>query len=452
MPSPPSAWRTPSNCRPEDGEVRVCFDFAKQWQGAVQDWLAANGAAGVIASGLPDMPRYEYGRDRVARSLARASVFAFERVRENAADPVSRRTALISFHHPVTAEYIQSLVPSMGLAHAKSLRGTFEEIGKPITAGAYENPDLPSEPVLLQLEAFYNEQLAGIDDVVAGLDDDLADESDEERAETQATIAEVEQYRTALLGRAPFVTAIVADVDVAGLVAEAGNIATPIKTADLLDSDETLEADDGAGTDRSMTADADVGDPGPPEGEITAAGRTMASEYQASHWNGRTRVYGGGKKNNYIGLAWNQPGTLKWYQGDDAHDRGYEPQARVKPGTATWSDDWADGWKSNLPDAYRDDLTSDDEYKKFAVGSANGKALKYRKKYFAWYNTDDGGSDSGTVLEEGQRTTRPRNFKQRSYCTGRAGGDKYCFFENGTNVIQEYPIENRYHRVRKSWP
>jgi hypothetical protein len=451
LPAPPTTLRTPSNCRPEDAEVRVCFDQAKQWQRDVQDWLSANGAVGTIAGGLPDMPRYEYGRDRVARWLARASVFAFERVRENAAAPTARRTALISFHYPVPESYIESLVTSMGLAHAKSLRGTYEDIAKPITAGAYEDPSLPAEPIMLQLDDLYADEVASVDEIVAGLNDDLADETAEAQAETQATIADVEEYRIALQGGAPFVTAIVADVDVAGLLSEAGSIATPIKTADLLGPDELQEATDGPGTDRSMTASADEGDPGP-DAELSGASHSKASESIASSWNGRTRVYGGGKKNNYIGLSWTQPGTLEWYQGDNPHDRGFEAQARPKPPDGTWSDDWADGWKSNLPDAYRDDLTSDPEYKNFAIGSANGRALKFRKKYFAWYNTDDGGPDTGTVIEEGQRTIRANNVRNRFYCTSHGGSDKACFFADHTEPVQSYPIENVFHRVRKSWP
>lgn len=448
MPSLPASWRTPSYCRPEDGEVRVCFDFVKQWQTAIRDWLEANKATGSIAGGLPDMPRYDYGRDRVARWLARAAVFAFERVRENAANPDARRTALIGFHHPVTIEYLESLMSSMGLTHARSLRGTFEEIGKPITAGAYENPELPEEPLPFQVDAFYTEQLGGIDDVVEGLHVDLDDETDEERAETETTIREVEDYRTALLGRAPFVTAIVADVDVAGLVAETGNIATPIKTADLLSPDVPLEADDAPGTDRSMTADADVGDPGPD----TKPGSSEASNYMASGWNGRTRVVGDNFKNSYMGLAWTQPGTLNWYQGDDPHDRGFEAQAYPLEGDSIWSDDWSGGWKSNLPDAYRDELASEDKYKVFAIGSANGRALKYQKKYFGWYNTNRGLSESGTVVQDGQRTTRPRDEVQLHYCDARGHSDKACLFPDHTTEVQTYPIEDLYHRVRRDWP
>ena len=82
----------------------------------------------------------------------------------------------------------------------------------------------------------------------------------------------------------------------------------------------------------------------------------------------------------------------------------------------------------------------------------NGKALKYRKRYFSWYNTDDAGSNSGTVVEEGQRTVRPRNARERGYCWGRGQGRyKFCFFETGTNMIQEYPIEDQFHRIRKRW-
>ncbi|MDQ3933755.1 MAG: hypothetical protein M3340_03895 [Actinomycetota bacterium] len=447
MPALPTSWRTPSTCRSEDGEVRVCFDFVKQWQTAVREWLEVNKATGSVAARLPDMPRYDYGRDRVARWLARAAVFAFERVRENAANPLARRTVLIGFHHPVSSEYLASLTESLRLTHAKSLRGTFEEIGKPITAGAYENPDLPEEPILFQVDAFYEEQLRGIEDVVGGLKVDLRDETAEEAAETEATMFEVEEYRTALLGRAPFVTAIVADVDVAGLVRETGDIATPIKTADLLSPEVPLEADDAPGTDRSMTADADVGDPGPD----AKPGETEASGYMPSAWNGRTHVVGDIRKNSYMGLAWTQPGTLGWYQGDDPHDLGFQLAAYPLEGDSIWSDRWSGGWKSNLPDAYRDDLVSEAKYKVFAIGSANGRALKFQRKYFGWFNTG-GGSDSGTVVQAGQRTTRPRDEEQGRQCAARDHADKACLFADHTAEVQTYPVEDSYHRVRRDWP
>lgn len=450
MPAPPSSWRTPSNCTPEDAEVRVCFDFVKQWQTAMQDWLEANKATGSTAARLPDMPRYDYGRDRVARWLVRAAVFAFERVRENAADSDSRRTVLIGFHHPVTVEYIESLTESIGLRHATSLRGTFEDIGKPITAGAYENPELPEEPIRYQVDAFYDEQLGGIDDVMEGLKVDLDDETDEERVETETTIVELEDYRNALLARAPFVSAIVAEVDVAGLVKETGNIATPIKTADLLSGEVPFEADDAPGTDRSMAAWSDVGDPGPD----AEPGKSEASQYMPSGWNGRTRVVGDNRKNTVMSFAWTQPGTLSWYQGDDPHDRGFEAQAYPLEGDEIWSDRWSGGWKSNLPDAYRDDLANDAKYQVFAIGTPNGRALDYQKKYFGWFNTNDARSNSGTVVQEGERTTRPRydNEEQWRLCEAREHADKACLFPDHTSEAQTYPVEDGYHRVRRDWP
>lgn len=449
MPAPPAAWNTPSNCRPEDAEVRVCFDGVKQWQTQVRDWLEANKATGSAAARLPDMPRYEYARDRVARWLARAATFAFERVRENAADPEARRTVLIGFHHPVTVEYLESLTESMRLTHARSIRGTYEEIAKPITAVSYENPELPEEPFLFQVDAFYEEQLGGIDDVLGGLKDDLGDETEEERAETEATMEEVDAYRTALLGRAPFVTAIVADVDVAGLVRETGDIASPIKTADLLSQDVPLEADDAPGTDQSMPWYADEGDPGPD----ADPGREEASGYMPSGWNGRTRVTDN-RKSSYMGFAWTQPGTLNWYQGDDPHDRGFEIRAHPLEGDPIWSDGWSGGWWSNLPDAYRDDLASDVKYPVFAIGSANGRALKYQKKYFGSFNTNEGHDNSGTVVQAGQRTTRPRRDDEEQWrlCQARGHSDKACLFADHTTEVQTYPVEDSYHRIRRDWP
>ena len=430
MPSPPAGWRTPSNCRFEDGEVRVCFDSVKQWQTALRGWLEANKVSGPDAARLPDMPRYDYGRDRVARWLARAAVFAFARVRENAADPEARRTVLIGFHHPVTIEYVETLAKTMGLAHARSLRGTFEEIAKPITAAAYENPELPEEPISFQIDAFYEEQLRGIEDILDGLKVDTRDESDEERGETEATMREVDEYRTALLGRAPFVTAVVADVEVAGLVEETGNIATPIKTAELLPQDAPLEAGNAPGTDRSMTADTDVGDPGPE----AKPGETEPSGYMPGGWNGRTRVAGDNLKDTYMAFAWTQPGTLDWYQGDDPHERGFQAAAYPYEGDPVWSDGWSGGWESNLPDAYRAELVPDAKYPVFAIGSANGRALKFRAKYFGSFSTNGGRGESGTVVQAGQRTTR--------------GGRE----PDHTTDVQAYPVEDSFHRIRVEWP
>ena len=55
-------------------------------------------------------------------------------------------------------------------------------------------------------------------------------------------------------------------------------------------------------------------------------------------------------------------------------------QAYPRPGAANWSDDWSRNWKSNLPDPYRDDLTSDGDDPVFAIGSANGRGLKFPEK------------------------------------------------------------------------
>ncbi|HEX2126137.1 MAG TPA: hypothetical protein VHF45_06205, partial [Thermoleophilaceae bacterium] len=176
------------------------------------------------------------------------------------------------------------------------------------------------------------------------------------------------------------------------------------------------------------------------------------SVYMPSGWNGRTRVIDGSRKNSYMGFAWTQPGTLNWYQGDDPHDRGFEVQAYPLEGDEIWSDDWSGGWWSNLPDAYRDDLASDAKYKVFAIGSANGRALRYQKKYFGSFNTNAGRGDSGTVVQAGQRTTRPSHEEQWRICETRDYADKACFFADHATEVQTYPVEESYHRVRRDWP
>jgi hypothetical protein len=53
----------------------------------------------------------------------------------------------------------------------------------------------------------------------------------------------------------------------------------------------------------------------------------------------------------------------------------------------------------------------------------------------------------------GQRTVRPRRWKpwEWGYCQSHNNAAKACFFDSNSNEIQDYPIENEYHRKRRTW-
>jgi hypothetical protein len=178
-------------------------------------------------------------------------------------------------------------------------------------------------------------------------------------------------------------------------------------------------------------------------------------------------------KNSYAGFRWTQAKTLDWYQHDDHHDRGFEAQVHPYKGGGLWSTNWykthwygddvtrgpcpdtrpncSAVWNSNMPDAYRDDLSSDSDYKSFAVGSADAKSLHYGSAYFAWYLTNKGETSGGRAVAEGQATRRPSSLSEWGYCKSHHNTDSACFFAEATKQIATYPLEARYHKYIRSW-
>ena len=66
------------------------------------------------------------------------------------------------------------------------------------------------------------------------------------------------------------------------------------------------------------------------------------------------------------------------------------------------------------------------------VGTADGKALKYKKRYFAFYLTNHGKRAKGLSRVQGQKTRRAKTPREHVYCNARKRNDPACFFANGT--------------------
>ena len=163
-----------------------------------------------------------------------------------------------------------------------------------------------------------------------------------------------------------------------------------------------------------------------------------------------------------MGIRWNSTTGLAYYCGDDPRDRGFEPETKVgefDPERPVWSSDQVDDrWKSNLPDRYLDDLNAalsggftKQKYPDFAVGSANGRALRYNRLYYTRNITNYGDSDSGDVVVRAQGVNRASGPPQQTYCTLRGRSDSSCYYQRRTCLVQRMPIRQRVRRFSRFW-
>lgn len=142
-----------------------------------------------------------------------------------------------------------------------------------------------------------------------------------------------------------------------------------------------------------------------------------------------------------ITIEWDDADNLAWYQGASAGDRGFEVEAYPQSESSLWSywwddEDEGDGWASDLPNAYLDDLSSDD-VPIFAVGTADPTAIEVGEQYFVSFDTDEGTTDSGTVVLDGQATEREDT---NPYCFTHFGSDRACYFARDTTPVGTYSV------------
>ena len=495
-PSTPTTWRTLATCRASVDAVRGCFDEGKAWQREITEWLTENDALR-LAVELPPMPIYGYARDKLARELTRALAGGFETARRGLASS-DAAPVLISFHDPQTEEGLRALQSLLGFSTVESMRVIFE----PTQTSAVESPiygglhDLGGDSFQAQVDALYAGQIEAATEIIDGLQRDLdaADQTTASAAGTAASIAEYQEFRSVLEQRGAIVGGIVVRADLAKLVAALPLPSTVIKAVELV-ADARQAAD---GTLGALRTDSEVVRESAREtaalatdGEDVEAallrsrgdsGRAPAT-YAPNLFNLRTyaentRTSAPYLKKTYMGYKWLQRGTLDYYRGDDPHDRGYEAQGRPDSSGPLWSTNWEGEsdqrgclvttqrsecrgvWNSNMPDAYRDDLTLDGDYKSFAIGSGNGRALRYGKGYASYYLTNKGKSATGKAVYEAQATRRARyqNPDEYVYCRGRvvtdgdADNDARCFFAEATTPIALLNLGREGVRFKTVWP
>jgi hypothetical protein len=486
-PLPPEDFKDAASCGRDVAEVKRCFDAIDGWQRSVGSWLASHGLD--ASDGLPHMPLFDTARSDLARDLSRSIAGAYAASAGLDADGDGNAELRISFDQPVSQAYVTELIDDLDAENVDGMRGTFAG-ATTITAGY----DAGDSDLRTQVTQFYRQQLRATSTILAGLRSDLeTDVTAAQRSATRAEIENVERFRSTLDHGNAFISAVTVHGDQHAILDARSGSGSAIQAVEVLAADNqpdaagapqpgtvvAAESGDGAASARTASVRAATVREAS-GGPVARVARTSPRSYAPNRWNLRTTAEHTTDspyvKYTYLGFKWTQRGALDWYQGDDHHDRGFEAQAHpYDGGGGLWSTNWwktrpqgdidtrgrcpdtrpgCNGmWNSNMPDAYRDDLSSDGKYKSFAIGSADAKSLDYNTPYFAWYLTNEGESAGGKVSTEAQATRRPKwnHPEERGYCLSHGDTDSACFFAEATKWIANYPIENRYHKYVRSW-
>jgi hypothetical protein len=346
-----------------------------------------------------------------------------------------------------------------------------------------------------QAATFYADQADLTQEAINDVDESLADTSEEAVAPDDIPLLsqarqELVDMKATLQSQGAFVTGVAIDLPTARLNALLALPNQIVKTIQFLTGEdngraalervssnaELLPVATTASSSRATSSDSTATNSQPTCSDADQGTKTKSfhSEYfMPNNWRFKTRLFGVPdsqglfQKLNKVAMIWRQTGVLSWFCGDDDHDRGFEPETGVSHEMPRWSTDQIDDkWQSNLPSPYLDDLAcgrpsegdcpqpfAKERFPNFAVGTANGKALRYRKYYFTSNRTNRGETNQGTVIVRGQQTTRPSSLGERGYCVGRGLSRSSCYFGDGTYCIRTIPIENRV-RARNvaTWP
>lgn len=354
-----------------------------------------------------------------------------------------------------------------------TFRGVFEPSSAAIIAG-YRNSTAQS--LSQHLDAFYTEQLeqnapdlAGLQEELTGpVDGDPPGEGDAE-ALVEA-IAGEQRLKAALEQRGAFISGFTARLSLEHITEAIESAGSSVKELRLLtppgsDDDPEFGRPDVLSemlTDAEVTRSASAGDTTPlaeasalVPGQPTCNGRDENTDDNAPRYYAPRRIayrvtyYGGfgtvalRRKRASMSMRWTEPRSLSWYCGDDNGDRGIEPETKVQVGPRWGTDQENAGWKSNLPEAYLDDLNGGpaagfkkDRYPDFSVGSGNGQALRYNKLYYTRNSINRGETDSGRVVARMQAVNRSGKVADKIYCFGKGQNrDSHCFFANRTCIV-----------------
>jgi hypothetical protein len=496
MPAPPDRWRQPASCEVSEEAVRECFAAGRTWGTDVRNWLAENLATTTgSASTLPDVPLFEYARPELARHLVLGLREEFAVARRAVADPAEAVRVAISFNRPVDKAHVEQLFSGLDLQEQAAIRGIYDPSAAAISGGL----SVPSPVSLTQLiDGYYADQHELANEQIVDLNTALEDPdpSDPEEAEdVQQAITNFTAYRDHLVAGGPVIKGIAVRISLDALVAAVEQQSSDIKLVQLLATDTSLtlgggDALDSIPTDaESAVASGSAGiasstsgvqetasstryptcdDRGESEDKVSG---TQPRNYMPNRWSGMNVFpYGPADpegdryKRNAAQFRWQLGGTLSWYCGDDAGDRGFEPDMKVYPNRPRWSTDWPDPgigvrWMTDLPRPYVDDLADGtppnpyetQEYPDFAMGTGHARLLRYRWVYSSRFTTNQGETNDGTVVFRGQNTIRPYNAFSWAFCIDRQRRPGSCYFAEHTTCLKYRSVSDPSTGLRVDW-
>jgi hypothetical protein len=363
------------------------------------------------------------------------------------------------FEQPVSSRRLRRGMAALGLVRAQRLQGQVAAGSQTITMGI----EVPRAMSLRQAAvAFYRRQQRSANNVVAKLRTSTVESGRARKGKQPRSLKAAQAYRDALATGKP-VLREVRGTFAARTLLRALERRHPVALVTINAPRKLSRA-----TGRRPTA--------------RAADDIAQEDYMPRLWYVQTDLIenpgdpgsppprGASLKMTMIRVQWETDTNLSWYQGDDHHRRGFEIESYPASADAIWSDGWsgdedAGSWASNLPSAYRDDLTSDGDIKHFAIGTGDAKSLVAGDDYWVNYDTNDGHTDEGMAHVDGQATARaswddnvgwiPPPFGgagEGAYCAAHLDSDAACFFAvDTTPVPPDYPIGSGWNSARVLW-
>ncbi|MDA0184671.1 DNRLRE domain-containing protein [Solirubrobacter phytolaccae] len=466
MPLPPDDWDTPQQCEADDTALRDCYDAITDWGADVQEWLTDNLPYGGDADLLWQPPVFTYSvSDDTARDLTFRMRDAFVFARHFVAHPNQSLDVAIGFHEPLDPSEVEAALPDHSALQVESaIDGYFEpEVASLGGSGRVTSPSSVPDSI----EDFYAQQVDLAEANIDELENETPTDPDDADA-IAAELSDLNRFKDQLDDRGAFVTGITVRLNPSGAqVALRSAAVTPSATSQIksmsvlapgtsvaaggaqrlsemsIDAQTVADAGGGAAArSASVPADQKTCAQAGQIGLIKASNQEPNPVYWAPSYHKADTVLGPRdgddglhQKRHRLRWKWLSSVSLAWMCAAEPTQRNVEIEARVFPSpTARWSKNWESHFTSrytqgNLPGKgrYQDDIADGDDrlqdnpvdpqkYPDFAIVAKSGHFYRYNKRYWVDFTTNEGETDSGTVIYSAQATSTSVGTNESTYC------------------------------------
>jgi hypothetical protein len=469
------------NCVRSERDLKRCFARVRAWQANLDRTLNSGRLSKAKLRELPVPPLGRSGLSAPMESVVQAIQDQFAITVEAAINPTRVVEATMSFEAPQPVADVAETAAAVGAEGISTISTSFAASTSTVTGGMKLNEPTrgrsaaPSVAAISQrLLPVYDSQERVADAILAGLVGDQEEKLQRSGEVPRNTIGDFLGYKRALRSKVPMIAS-------ATLAAPVGELMKVAREADrdVLSVATRLSGSEvsatlpvgallrlGEDTERNIAASQATTSTAAAQGPYVPP----ASRYAPSRYTLGSRGAGIGAKGLYFEARWTRARSREYFRTAAHRQRGIELEAFPAEGDK-WSDGYTgdgqggrsqkyclsffaggrDGcgeWASNLPRAYLDDITSDNTVVGgqgrpiFAVGSGDARAIANRRRYVAYWQTNQGPDPGGDVTFQANATVRESG---NPYCrltplVGN-GKDRACYFGRGAaQVVERLPL------------